>query len=170
MFVEQFTEPAEEGPRSSKWSWRPDARLASPQAGICPLHTTLGYVMRSLRRRYASSKISSCNWLCGEVRFICCLQRSLTQYEECSVSHPRPIIPTIPSAHPANNFAEARSESNSRLELVSSPPSNESSVYSCSPGNADVAARCCQDRMTQPATRTEPVQTAPGGGPLKASC
>lgn len=46
-----------------------DARLASA------LYAPLGCVMQGLKNKTLSSKISSHDWLCGEVRFICRLQR-----------------------------------------------------------------------------------------------
>ena len=105
-----------------------DARLASPQAGICPLCTTrlcnAGCVKDSLFQDFQPGLAM---WG-GEVH-LPPPKTPWQQHEECSVSHPRPIPAT--SSHQLTQqitLLKFRSESNSCLELVSSPPSR-SSVY-----------------------------------------
>ena len=129
-----------------------DARLASA------LYAPLGCVMQGLKNKTLSSKISSHDWLRGEVRFICRLQRLPAWRMFCfpPSAHPRHLIP---SAHPANSFAEV---SFRIKQLFGAGFRSTTRIFCvpCFPGNADVAARCChsRDQHTQACKQESPSQ------------
>lgn len=141
------------------------------QAGICPLHTTR-LCNAGAWEEDTLFQDFSCNWLCGEVRFICCLPKTpWQQYEECSVSHPRPIPAT--SSHQLTQQTTLlkfllRIKQLFRSWLPSPP--NESSVYSVSQATLTSARVLPQTGSAHPGLQPgqSPVQTAaPGGrGPL----